>query len=102
MANVKKVTGFSRVSTHLPAQAALVLIDRAVAADRSVSAYVADILMNTLNQKPKPLPQLIGGRRPRSDADPAATAERVLRESRTRQRERAAQVEAQRRTARKI
>ena len=102
MANVKKVTGFSRVSTHIPAQAALILIDRAVSADRSVSAYVADILMHTLHKPAAALPQLAGGRRPRSDADPAATATHILKRARGRERERAAQVEAQRRTARKV
>jgi hypothetical protein len=99
MANVKKVTGLSRLSTHIPAQAALILIDRAVAADRSVSAYVADILMSSLHAAVKPLPRLTSGRRPRSDADPSATAERVLKSAKVREKARAEQISRQRKNA---
>jgi hypothetical protein len=99
MANIRSKVGHARIATHLPAAAALVLIERAAAADRSVSAYVADVLMDSLHRKEKALPRLIGGRRPRSDSDIVATAQRIMARDAARATARAAQVTAQKKTA---
>ena len=99
MANIKSTVGFSRLSTHIPAKAALLLIERAAAANRSLSAYVADVIMDALHRKEKPLPRLIGGRGPRTDADLVMTTKKILARDAERGRARAAQVAAQKRTA---
>lgn len=97
MANIKSSIGFSRIATHIPAQAALLLIERAVAANRSLSAYVADIVMASLHRKEVSLPQLRGGRGPRSDADLVKTATRIANKDAARARARKEQIEQQRR-----
>lgn len=99
MANVKSTIGFSRLSTHIPAKAALILIERSVAADRSLSAYIADVLMASLHHKEVQLPRLRGGRGPRSDADLVRTATKIASKDVERAKARLAQVEKMRRTA---
>ena len=99
MANVKSVVGISRLPTHIPAKAALLLIERAATAQRSLSAYVADIIMDSLHRPQKPLPRLISGRGPRSDADLVGSAKRVLAKDGERAQARAEQVARQKRTA---
>jgi len=101
MSNVTSTVGRARLATHIPAKAALVLIERAAAANRSLSAYVADVLMASLHRRERPLPQVIGGRGPRSDADLVASANRIISRDAERKRARAAQVAKQKRTATK-
>jgi len=97
MANVKSTVGFSRIATNLPAKAALLLIERAAAANRSLSAYIADVLMASLHHKEVQLPKLKGGRGPRSDADLVRTATRIASKDTERARAREAQLERQKR-----
>ena len=97
MANVKSTVGFYRIATNMPAKAALLLIERAAAANRSLSAYIADVLMASLHHKEVQLPRLKGGRGPRSDADLVKTAARIASKDTEHVRAREAQVERQRR-----
>jgi hypothetical protein len=99
MSNKRLVVGHARLTTHLPAAAALLLIERAVAADRSTSAYVADVLLASLHGRERSLPRNAGGRRPRCDVDVEATARRVLAGDAARMAKRAAQVTRQKKTA---
>jgi hypothetical protein len=96
MANTIRPHGRFRITSFIPPQAALHLIERAAAADRSVSAYVADVLMAFLLTPPAPLPQLKGGRRPKADAEPARTAAKAVKADAARQGRRRAQVAAMR------
>lgn len=101
MANVKSTVGLSRLSTHIPAVAALMLIERSVAANRSLSAYIADVLMASLHGREVQLPRLRTGRGPRSDADLVKTASRIAKKDVERAKARLAQIEGMKRAVTK-